>query len=80
MRRTQNLFPMLILSTKNLFCSLMQTMNGQFPALLMVSYSAFGYAAVHMSCFLFFLNKIYMYHNVSACSKDTNEQTLNNDQ
>ena len=55
MRRTQNLFPTLILSTKNLFCSPMQTMNGQFPALLMVSYSAFGYAAVHMSCFLFVL-------------------------
>ena len=55
MRRTQNLFPTLILSTKNLFCSPMQTMNGQFPALLMVSYSAFGYAAVHMSCFFCFV-------------------------
>ena len=62
MRRTQNLFPTLILSTKNLFCSPMQTMNGQFPALLMVSYSAFGYAAVLMRffvfVFVFFLMKI----------------------
>ena len=37
MKRTQSQFHTRILSTKNLFCSQMQTTNAQFPAWLMVS-------------------------------------------